>query len=62
MDPQPSEKKIAVSATTVIIVIILIGATIYGYIVRENRIGERAKQKLTPPTEDQAEKIAKERK
>lgn len=62
MNPEPTEKKTAVSALSVVIVLILIAVAIYGYISRNKRNEERANQQLPPAGEDQAEKIAKQRK
>jgi hypothetical protein len=61
MNPEPSEKKTATSALTVLLVLLIIGVAIYGYLARSRRNEERANQPLPPTSEDQAERIAKER-
>jgi hypothetical protein len=62
MNSGPSEKKPAVSALAVILVLILIGVAVYGYLARNKRNEERANPQLPPSGEDQAERIAKQRK
>jgi nitric oxide reductase large subunit len=61
MNAGQTEKKTAISASIVVAVLLLIGIAVYGYIKKKDREEERTHQQLPPPTEDQAEKIIKEK-